>query len=105
MTFTLFHNKNCSKSRVCLDILKKHKIDFQLREYIKDPLTLSEITDILKKLSGEKSTLLRKQTKELDFNDLITYVYENQNDLQRPIFFDGKKYTICRPPERVLDCI
>ena len=105
MTFTLFHNKNCSKSRACLEILKKHKIDFRVREYIKHPLSLSEVIDIIDKISGKKADLLRKSEKEIKSKDLVNFIFKNQKTLQRPIFFDGKKYTICRPPEKVLDCI
>tara|TARA_B100000029_G_scaffold497718_1_gene565606 strand:+ start:58 stop:375 length:318 start_codon:yes stop_codon:yes gene_type:complete len=105
MTFTLYHNKNCSKSRACLEILNKHKIDFQVREYIKHPLTLQEVGDIIENLSGNKNDLLRKSEKDIDSKDLANFIFDNQKKLQRPIFFNGKKYIICRPPEKVLDCI
>ncbi len=105
MTFTLYHNKNCSKSRACLEILKKHKIDFQVREYLKHPLTISEVFDIFEKLSGDQENLLRKPEKVKSVENLAKFIFENQKKLQRPIFFNGKKYFICRPPERVLDCI
>ena len=105
MTFTLFHNKNCSKSRACLEILNKYKIKFQVREYIKHPLTLSEVSDIIDKMSGDQTALLRKSEKDINSKDLANFIFKNQKILQRPIFFNGKKYTICRPPEKVLDCI
>ena len=88
MTFTLYHNKNCSKSRACLEILKKHKIDFQVREYLKHPLTISEVFDIFEKLSGDQENLL-----------------VNQKFIQRPIFFNKKEYIICRPPSLVMNYV
>ena len=33
------------------------------------------------------------------------FIFENQKDLQRPIFFDGKNYIVCRPPDKVLEYI
>ena len=38
-------------------------------------------------------------------DSLIKFIFENQKDLQRPIFFDGKNYIVCRPPDKVLDFI
>ena len=57
MTFTLYHNINCSKSRACFDILKK-KINFLVREYTKKPLSILEIKDLVTNLEGDKKTLL-----------------------------------------------
>ena len=53
MTFTLYHNKNCSKSRACVDILKKKKINFFVREYLKKPLSILEIKDLVTNLEGQ----------------------------------------------------
>ena len=55
---------------------------------------------------GNKFDILRNKT-EQDFNDkdLIKFIFENQKDLQRPIFFDGKNYIVCRPPDKVLEFI
>ena len=43
MTFTILHNKNCSKSRACIQILESENKDFKIREYIKNPLSIDEI--------------------------------------------------------------
>ena len=39
-----------------------------------------------------------------DINDvkkLSLHLYENPNNMQRPIFFNDNSYTICRPPESI----
>ena len=106
MTFTILHNKNCSKSRACVQILESKNKDFKIREYLKDPLSLDEVKHLVKNFSGNKFKILRNETgKNLDNKNLIKFIFENQRDLQRPIFFDGEYYIVCRPPDKVLEHI
>ena len=106
MTFTILHNKNCSKSRACIQILESENKDFKIREYIKDPLSIAEVKHLVQNLLGNKFDLLRNKTeKHFDGKELIKFIFENQKDLQRPIFFDGKNYIVCRPPDKVLEYI
>ena len=106
----LFHNKNCSKSRKCLEILSSKNVDFNTREYMKDKLTLEEVTHLLKNLNSDINEILRDK-KLLDIEDindikkLALHLYENPKNMQRPIFFNGKNYIICRPPERIDEII
>ena len=106
MTFTILHNKNCSKSRACVQILESENKDFKIREYIKDPLSINEIRHLVQNFLGNKFNILRnKAEKDFDNKDLIKFIFENQRDLQRPIFFDGEYYIVCRPPDKVLEHI
>ena len=106
MKFTLLHNRNCSKSKACLQILENENIDFKIRDYIKDPLSLEEIKDLIQNLLGNKFDILRNKTKkDFENKDLVKFIFENQKNLQRPIFFDGRNYIICRPPDIVLQHI
>ena len=106
MKFTLLHNRNFSKSKACLQILENESIDFKIRDYIKDPLSLEEIKDLIQNLLGNKFDILRNKTrKDFENEDLVKFIFENQKNLQRPIFFDGKNYIICRPPDTVLEHI
>ena len=51
MKLILYHNNNCSKSRMCKKkFLKKSNINFELREYLKDQMTKEEIKNILENL-------------------------------------------------------
>ena len=54
MTFTLLHNKYCSKSRACIQILESENIDFTIRDYIKNPLSLDEVKHLIQNLLGNK---------------------------------------------------
>ena len=105
MTFTLFHNNNCSKSRACKEILKQNNVIVKIREYLKKPLSKNEIKDIINNLDGDKNELLRKPIPNLNTMGLIDYIFENPKLLQRPIFFNGSRYVICRPPSKVFDYI
>ena len=106
MTFTILHNKNCSKSRACIQILENKNKDFKIREYLKDCLSVDEVKHLVQNLLGNKFDILRNKTeKDFDDKDLIKFIFENQKDLQRPIFFDGKNYSVCRPPDKVLEFI
>ena len=106
MIFTILHNKNCSKSRACIQILESENKDFKIREYLKDPLSIDEIKHLVQNFLGNKFDILRNMTeKDFDNKDLIKFIFENQKDLQRPIFFDGKNYIVCRPPDKVLEYI
>ena len=72
MTFTILHNKNCSKSRACIQILENENIDFTIRDYIKNPLSLDEVKHLTQNLLGNKFDILRNKTeKDFDDKDLI----------------------------------
>ena len=109
MKIILFHNHNCSKSRTCLELLKKKDVEFELRNYIKDPLKLNEIKEIISNLAENTERIIRNN-KEFDYglikskSELSKFIHENQRILQRPILF-YKKYWICRPPEKALEIL
>ena len=105
----LYHNRNCSKSRECFKILEKKKINFQIREYMKNPLSLEELLTIIENLSTKLDEIIRNK-KKIDLNkiskkELCQFLFDNPKEIQRPIFFDGSTYTVCRPPEKVLEVI
>ena len=55
----LYHNKNCSKSRECLNILKNQDIKFEIRDYMKNKLSIEEVTHIIENLNSSIETLIR----------------------------------------------
>ena len=105
MTYIVYHNQNCSKSRGCLQLLIKKKVDFKKRE----PLSLNEISQIVDKFSCDLEKLLRgRNILNFDIKNkwlLNEYLADNPTKLQRSIFFNGKKFTVCRPPEMVIGLI
>ena len=108
MAYKFYHNPNCSKSRNCLKILEEKNTKFETVLYMKNRLTYNEIEEIINKLLGNLTSIIRDSNKlRINYkqkkHELIKFISENPNQLQRPIFFNGKNYIICRPPEKVLE--
>tara|TARA_Y100000589_G_C26701781_1_gene446017 strand:- start:129 stop:461 length:333 start_codon:yes stop_codon:yes gene_type:complete len=108
MAYKFYHNPNCSKSRNCLKILEEKNTKFETVLYMKNRLTYDEIEEIINKLLGNLTSIIRDSNKvRINYkqkkHELIKFISENPNQLQRPIFFNGKNYIICRPPEKVLE--
>ena len=60
MKVKIYHNSRCSKSRQTLEILKNKNCDIEIVEYLKVPMSLGELKDILSKLNYEPRDLIRK---------------------------------------------
>ena len=108
MAYKFYHNPNCSKSRNCLKILEEKNTKFETVLYMKNRLTYDEIEEIINKLLGNLTSIIRDSNKvRINYkqkkHELIKFISENPNQLQRPIFFNGKNYIVCRPPEKVLE--
>ena len=63
----IYHNSRCQKSRLGVKFLEKNKLDFEIINYINDPLSMDEIKFLLKKLKIKPIELIRKN--ELLWND------------------------------------
>ena len=111
--YLLFHNPRCSKSRACFKILNDKKLNFKEVLYLKEGLTLSTLSNIVSKLDNPLSDLIRTNEKEFklepfDINKkklIVTFLNKFPACMQRPLFFSGKHYVVCRPPETVLKYI
>ena len=106
----IYHNNRCSKSRCGLEILNNSKQDFEVVEYIKNPLSEKEIKDILKKLGFTPIQLVRKNEaiwkenykgKELSDDEIIKAMATHPKLIERPIVVKGDKAVIGRPPENI----
>ena len=61
----IYHNNRCSKSRLCLDIIKKSNIDYKVIEYLKEELSENNIKEIIYGLEGETKDIVRTNEKEI----------------------------------------
>jgi arsenate reductase len=50
--FIYYHNPRCSKSRQGLAILEDNKVDFRIKEYLKEPLKQNELKELAAKLKN-----------------------------------------------------
>ncbi len=111
----IFHNPNCSKCRLTMDILNNEKVETTVVEYLSAPPDTEELIEILGLLGLEPRDLMRKHeapykennldNPELSREQLIQAMIDNPILIERPIIINGNKATIGRPPERVLDIL
>ena len=106
----IYHNNRCSKSRCGLEILNNSKQDFEVVDYIKNPLSEIEIKDILKKLGFSPIQLVRKNEaiwkenykgKDLSNSEIIKAMSTHPKLIERPIVVKGDKAVIGRPSENI----
>ena len=109
--FLLLHNTRCSKSRSCLKILQDKEVAFKEVHYLKTGLTLEILEDIINNLVNPLKEIIRTNEKtfkqnQFDINNknlVISFLNKHPICLQRPIFFNGSRYIVCRPPEMILN--
>jgi arsenate reductase len=93
-------------------LLNDNGIEFEYREYKKDPLSKKELKDVLRKLGVGPGEVLRKRdanklglTGDESDAELIDLMAENPTLLERPIGVVGKKAAVGRPPEALLELV
>jgi len=106
----IYHNPRCKKSRVGLKYLEEKGVDFEIVEYLKNPLTEEELKDILIKMNIEPIDIIRtqeevyrKQFKGKNFtnNEWVKILVENPKLLKRPIVVKNYKAVWADPPENL----
>lgn len=107
---TIYHNNRCSKSRQALQWLREKDLDPEIKEYLKEPPSVDELKEVLKKLDIPAEELVRKSEaiykenfKEKDFSEeeWIEILVENPRLIQRPIIIKDEKAVIGRPVEKL----
>jgi arsenate reductase len=104
----IWHNKKCSNSRKVLELLESSNAKITIRDYIKNPPSISELQSILKMLGKQPEFILRKKDKV--FQELFCDHQYNQQEwleamqkhpsiIERPIVIIGQKAYLARPFE------
>ena len=110
----IYHNPRCSKSRQGLAILQDAQVEPEIINYIKNPITFTELKDILQKLAIPSIDLVRKneaiwkenfKNKELSENDVIEAMITYPKLIERPIVINGEAAVIGRPPEKIKELL
>ena len=109
MAVEIWHNSRCSKSRNAFNYLKDKNIEFEVKEYLKNPPTLQELKDVLSKLNMKPSELIRSKEaiyKELNLKDasedeLLETMVNNPKLIERPIIINEDKAVVARPLENI----
>lgn len=106
----IYHNNRCSKSRGGLQLLKDKGLEFEIVEYLKNPLTEEELNKLLNKLNLKPFELVRtqeaiykEQFKGRDFADheWVKIICENPKLLKRPIIETDYKAIWAVPAEEL----
>ncbi|EAR09049.1 arsenate reductase (glutaredoxin) [Reinekea blandensis] len=114
MANTLYHNPRCSKSRQAKQLLEEKGISFEVREYLKSPLSAGEIQSLLSQLGLPAHNLLR--TKEAEYkehqlskdsseSDIVAAIAQSPKLLERPVLVTDKGARIGRPTEALLEIL
>ena len=111
--FKLFHNNRCSKSRECKKILDEKNILFKTVDYSKIGLSKKQLSNMIDKILTDYKKIIRTNENEFLKNPfditnkkkIINFLNQYPNCLQRPMFFNGVNYIICRPPKKVLEAL
>lgn len=112
--YTILHNSRCGKSRESLKVLEDSGKKFEVREYLKEPLSKEEIKNILSKLkvnpidivrTNEEDWKVNYKGKKLSDEDILDALVKFPKLIQRPIVIDEKSGVIGRPKELVEDFI
>lgn len=112
MSWTIWHNPRCSKSRQTLQLLEAHGVAPTIRLYLNDSPSREELVAVLESLELDARALMR--SKEALFKDmgltnpaltdteLIQAMVDHPKLIERPIVLGGGSAVIGRPPENVL---
>lgn len=112
----ILHNPRCSKSRQTLQLLKDQGHEPEVIEYLKNPLSVSELQLIQSQL-GLQNPIKMMRTKEPEFAELKLSVTNSSAEalieamsscpklIERPIVIHDNQARIGRPPVSVLEII
>lgn len=115
MSITILHNPRCSKSRQTLALIQEQGVEPDVREYLKEPLSAAELSNLVELLGVEAKALVRSKEDEfkatgLDLNsasadELIAAMAATPKLMERPVVISDKGARIGRPPEQVLEIL
>jgi arsenate reductase (glutaredoxin) len=108
---TVYEKPTCSTCRRLFTLLSERGIDFQRVDYIIDPLSASQIRELLIKAGLRPRDVVRMKepgARRLPLDDdeaVLAALAAHPELLQRPIVVRGNRAVLARPPERVLELL
>lgn len=107
---TVYHNPRCSKSREGLALVQNSGKDFFVREYLKSPLSQTELANLIDKLGMTPMELVRVNEeiwkkefkhKELNSEDIMSALIKHPKLIERPIIENEDKAVVGRPSSNI----
>lgn len=114
MRVLVYHNGECSKCKELTEILISKGIEADYKLYLHEPMTIQELSSLLKKLNLPVSSIIRKseplyiekyEAVTMSEEAWLQVIIDNPVLLQRPIVVNGDKAIIARPPEKLLEIL
>ena len=114
MSYIIYHNPRCTKSRQGLAYLGENGIDPEIKDYLKEGVNEEELTKVIALLGIKPEQLVRKMEadfkdnfkgKELSDKEWIKAMVAFPKLIQRPIIIHGDKAVIARPTELIQEII
>lgn len=111
---TIYHNAQCSKSREGMCVLEDLGAEVKIVEYMKNPLTEQELTDLIAQLGIKPKDLVRTNEeiykkryahRRIYGKEWITIMLRHPELIQRPIVVKGDKAVIGRPASLIVDLV
>ena len=111
----LYHNPRWKKSRGAVQLLEESNREYEVQEYLKNPLSEKQVLDLSYKLGLSPGLFVRKNEADFKFNKLENLISDDlkmakaiskyPKIMERPIAVLGSKAVIGRPPEKILDLL
>lgn len=106
----ILHNPRCGKSRNCLAFITESKLDFEIINYLANPLSTDEIKTLINKLKIKPIELVRQKEaiwienykgKSLTDADVIKALEKHPILIERPIVINGEEAIIGRDIDKL----
>ena len=115
MKITVYQKPTCTTCRQVHAALRDAGVDFDAVDYYTDPLTKTQLQDLVRKMDIPVRQLLRTNEPiyktlrlgERDVSDaeLIDLMVEHPDLMQRPIVERGERAILARPAERLREIL
>lgn len=111
---TLWHNPRCSKSRQALALLEEAGVQIEVRRYLDDAPSETELRALQGKLDIPVIEMMRVKealfkelglTRDSSEEALFVAMAAHPKLIERAVAINGDRAVIARPPERVLDVL
>lgn len=111
----VYEKPTCTTCRKTVKMFAEIGIAFESINYYIEPFTKVKLKNLLKKMNMKPSELLRKNEKaykELDFKNnsyteeqILEFMIQDHNLIQRPIVEKGEKAVLGRPIEKIKEIL
>jgi arsenate reductase (glutaredoxin) len=108
---TVYEKRTCTSCRKLAALLDERGIDFQRVDFHVDPLSESEIRELVRKTGEPARNLFRRREpefaelkldeREADDDEAIALMAEHPPLMQRPVVVRGERAVLAGPVERV----